>query len=256
MRLERVFVTPDIAAEWLAHNTNNRTLTRNRVDAMAKDMTSGHWFETHQAIAFNCDGSLKDGQHRLSAVVKSGLPQWFWVATGLPDSAMDYIDTHRARSHADALTLRGYSDARVTIAIATAMLNSVGSRIGDRRSRSEILDFAVRHHDAIRFAARSSHQRGLSSSVALAPVARAWYTQDHDRLIQWFNCLESGVVANKADSAAGACYRLLITPRVASGASSRLDTYCRVESALLAFCEYRPLSKLYATTRELFPIPD
>lgn len=69
-----VTVTPKIAKEWLERNAvNNRKINPNRVRMYAEDMRSGNWKLTHQGVAFDADGQLIDGQHRLAAVVKSGV---------------------------------------------------------------------------------------------------------------------------------------------------------------------------------------
>lgn len=67
-------VTPKMAKEWLTHNAeNNREINLGRVKMYAEDMRNGKWKLTHQGIAFNADGQLIDGQHRLRAVIKSGV---------------------------------------------------------------------------------------------------------------------------------------------------------------------------------------
>ena len=43
-------------------------------------MRQNSWTLTSDAIAFDEDGNLIQGQHRLNAVVKTGLAQVFWVA--------------------------------------------------------------------------------------------------------------------------------------------------------------------------------
>lgn len=260
MEIKRRLVTPALAAEWLARNTNNRTIGRFRVEIMAKDMADNNWVETHQPIAFNCDGSLKDGQHRLSAIVKSGCAQWMWVATGLTDEAMDHIDTHRPRSDADCLSMHGVANAKAVTAVAAAMYNGIGSRnsmAAARRTRTEAIEFAIKHHEAIAFAVGHKFQRGMRSACAIAPLARAWYTQDHDRLREWIECMQTGVVTCQADSAAASCYRFLITPNLLYGGSEqRVQIYAKVASALKSFCLRRPLVRLYAVSEEPFPIPD
>ncbi len=68
-------VTPAKALEYLAtvDTTKQRPLKQPKVDNYAAAMAHGHWVVTHQGIAFDDDGNLCDGQHRLHAVVKSGV---------------------------------------------------------------------------------------------------------------------------------------------------------------------------------------
>ena len=64
-------VGPDLAARWLDGNTHNRPLKQTLVDRFVRDMQAGRWRLTHQGIAFDADGMLIDGQHRLWAIVIS-----------------------------------------------------------------------------------------------------------------------------------------------------------------------------------------
>jgi predicted nucleic acid-binding Zn ribbon protein len=67
-----VYVTPEMAERWLGHNKVNRNLRNRRVDQFARDMRSGRWQLTGEAIKFGKSGNLIDGQHRLWAVIESG----------------------------------------------------------------------------------------------------------------------------------------------------------------------------------------
>ena len=79
-----VLVTPELAAEWLAtRNTHNRKIRTQRVALLAEDMTRGSWVFDAMPLRFATDDTLLDGQHRLAAVVRSGLPQHFLVVSGL-----------------------------------------------------------------------------------------------------------------------------------------------------------------------------
>ena len=105
MKMEWVLITPEGAAALLRHNAGNRNLRSTVVEHYADQMKRNEWQATHQAIAIGADGSIIDGQHRLSAIIRSGLPNWFWLCTydttsgamGLP------IDLQVRRTSADIL---------------------------------------------------------------------------------------------------------------------------------------------------------
>lgn len=73
MKIEMIHMTPQLAAQMLAKNYNNRALRKTTVRAYADDMEAGEWRSTHQPIAVNASGNLVDGQHRLNAVIAA---QW------------------------------------------------------------------------------------------------------------------------------------------------------------------------------------
>lgn len=98
-------VTPQTAKEWLLLNRVNRKWSRGQVNKIAASIKRGKWRETHQPVAFNADGDLVDGQHRLTAISESGVPVYVWVATyKTKESALDLpIDEVKPRCHADLL---------------------------------------------------------------------------------------------------------------------------------------------------------
>jgi hypothetical protein len=74
------------------------------VDYLAGCISRGEWLLTHQGIAFAPDGRLLDGQHRLMAIVKSGLPVQIQVSMGVQPDTFDVIDTGSVkRSASDVL---------------------------------------------------------------------------------------------------------------------------------------------------------
>lgn len=104
---ERVLVTPEIAEEWLKANKKNRPMYQSTVDRYAQAMVRGEWTLSNDAITFDWDGDLANGQHRLQAVVKTGLAQEFLVLTGVDPEMIDIADSGRKRSLADHLAMRG-----------------------------------------------------------------------------------------------------------------------------------------------------
>jgi hypothetical protein len=106
---EIVDVTPGLAKEWLDHNTHNRNIREQVVDGYAVDMAAGHWPENGQSIKFSVTGVLLDGQHRLAAIVKSGVTLRMLVVRNLPDETQMTMDTGAKRTFADVLRLNGES---------------------------------------------------------------------------------------------------------------------------------------------------
>lgn len=91
MKIERV--TPAMAEEWLRdHNPRNRHIVASAVMALVNDIKEGRWVTSHQGIAFGADGELYDGQHRLSAIMLSGITVDILVTRGLGPEARSIID--------------------------------------------------------------------------------------------------------------------------------------------------------------------
>lgn len=100
-----VLVTPEMAKAWLDTRLVDyeRQLRQGRVEGMARDMKDGKFRFIGDPIRFAVEGgNLEDGQHRLSAVVLSGIPQYFPVVD-IPADARHVIDTGVKRSVPDML---------------------------------------------------------------------------------------------------------------------------------------------------------
>jgi hypothetical protein len=102
-----MLVTPKQAQAWLEGNVDNRSLRENRVLHLSQILQRGEWELTGDAIVFDEDGTLLNGQHRLSAVVVTGISARFLVLRGVPPKAQEVMDQGLARTLGDQLQRRG-----------------------------------------------------------------------------------------------------------------------------------------------------
>jgi hypothetical protein len=107
MKISIMQITPDLAAEFLKRNTGNRAVRKRAVDQYADDLRRGDWKLTHQGVAISQAGRLLDGQHRLSAIVQSGITAQMVVALDVPDDAYLVMDRGKPRQLRDALGVDG-----------------------------------------------------------------------------------------------------------------------------------------------------
>jgi hypothetical protein len=108
------FVAPDVAVEMLKGNTNNyRSESESTTVRYAKDLEAGLWTYTTATIAFTRSGVLVDGQHRLSAIVRSGVGAWMFVMRNLPEEFADdpNQDKGKMRSASVYMTKCGYKNS-------------------------------------------------------------------------------------------------------------------------------------------------
>lgn len=103
VRLETV--TPEIAAKWLENvMPGQRKLRPNYVDRLASDMMSNRWRLGTDAILI-VGGYLANGQHRMTAVIKSGRPQKFIVMESNDSDLYKVIDSNLVRTVGDRLEM-------------------------------------------------------------------------------------------------------------------------------------------------------
>lgn len=147
---ELVLITPQLAAEWLGMNVEiNRSVRNAKVASIARDIKNGAWRITHQAIAFDWEGKLIDGQHRLRAIVKSEIPTKVWVFRGLDPHCFTVIDSGCARTASDALKKHGIKN---TTAVAAGVRLVLKHKKQHRTSRLHTKTFANSHTEIERYA--------------------------------------------------------------------------------------------------------
>ena len=113
-------ITPDVARQMIASNTQNRPLSKSVCQRYASEMKDGKWMNDGAPIRFSHSGRLLDGQHRLNAVINSGTTIEAIVVRGLNDDSFQTMDTGKGRGGGDVLAIRGAKNANNTSAICSA----------------------------------------------------------------------------------------------------------------------------------------
>ena len=103
-------ITPERAAEMLATNyINNRRIRKSVVSRFKADIVDGRWNEdislVDQPIAFSNTGFLINGQHRLRAILESGMTVYAWCVYGVPEELYNYFDGGVTRSVPDIINV-------------------------------------------------------------------------------------------------------------------------------------------------------
>lgn len=172
-----VAVSPETAQRWLDRNDNNRRIRPATVAQYARDMANGRWQITGESIKFNDDGSLLDGQHRLAAIVKSGATVQLVVMRGIPTAAQRVMDSGRARTAADALTMKGERFTSVLAATARIALGVAADAPDPGKyapTHAEIEGFVTEHPD-LRAAAEFASQVARRTDCPPAIVAYTFW---------------------------------------------------------------------------------
>jgi hypothetical protein len=105
-RAEVVVVTPALAQTWLDTMGPNRHLNEANVSRLEMDMAKGNWFDNGDPVRFDRKGRLRDGQHRLQALVRAAATFSFHVIRNLDERALQIVDTGKQRSFGDTLAMR------------------------------------------------------------------------------------------------------------------------------------------------------
>lgn len=173
-------VTPELAEAWLGKNTHNRNLRPAHVRGLAEDMKSGNWRWNGEAIKFSPEGVLLDGQHRLAAIVETGISIKMLVIFGVDEGAQHTMDTGSKRTPGDMLKLRGEKNTNMLASgIRSCLLWERGVRSftgrgsGATVTNPMILDYLVSHPEmrdyTSRFVSLKNHVK-MPASVGVTAI--------------------------------------------------------------------------------------
>lgn len=148
MSIREVVVTPAMATELLGRNENNRALNVKRANRLADAMRRGEWQYNGDTIRIAKSGRLLDGQHRLSAIEMSGIPQKYIIVDGLDDETFTTIDIGMARSAYQVLAIAGEKNTSILASLSKMVIltNRHGKpnhgSTAAHPTHTEILEFA------------------------------------------------------------------------------------------------------------------
>lgn len=170
-----VLVTPEIAAVWLGPNTGNRRLRKAHVNTLALEMRNRQWRLTHQGIAFGVSGRLLDGQHRLQAIVDSGVSAHLLVFVDAQEDTFTNFDRGAKRDVSDILQVH-YAVAAIGQTIVRSCVRG-GSAHARNAMPSEVAKVLEAYKDDI--AAMYEASGYVRKGRTIAPVRAAWLVHYH-----------------------------------------------------------------------------
>lgn len=251
-------ITPEVAAKYLETNTSNRTVRKSLVSQYARDMTNGQWKLTHQGIAMNCDGRLLDGQHRLLAIIESGVAVQMLVARGVDSTNQLVMDDHAKRSASDALTLkRGERVTSTQVAIVRAAVELGAAWRATHRTKTELCELVEQFQGAMEFTSPFllNPTRGVTAAPVWGAIALAWfYVDDLDRLQSFCQVLCGIEMATEEGDRSAQILREWLLRTGVRYASQRQEAFRKTQRAVVAFMRHQKIDKLYGTTTH-YPWP-
>jgi hypothetical protein len=244
MQIQEVQMTPQRAAQILQCNTRNRAMNLSRVDFYADAMLKGNWMQSGEPIQIDSDGCLINGQHRLQAIVNSGMTVPVLLITGQDPSVFAVLDTGRARSASDVLSIGGAKNCtRAAAGIKLYFLyvdhpNKVWTGAKLARSHQEILNYYRAKPKFTEFWSKEavntySANKLLNPSalLAFAFVARDAETTSSEQVSQFFELIAHGYGLQEG------CpihrYRQMLANQQASGSFKRASSINQMALASL-----------------------
>ena len=258
MKVRIETITPDIARAYLAHNMVNRAVSSNRVDAYAKTMKAGNWQLNGEAIRFNKNGELIDGQHRLLAIIKAGISVQMVVMSDI-DNSVSVYDRGRNRSVTDALVIEGM-DRRLAnnqnVAVAKLHFAAQGNR-NAVISDDEVRDFLVKYKESLLAISElvsgcgGSGKKQVGVNIRNAPyILASLYAYESgeniEKLRRFSEVFRSGFYNNANETAAIVCRNDFLAGNIGTHKeSTRISSMHKIEKAIFDFCHDYPRKVSY-----------
>lgn len=105
-----VQITRDLANVILSLNTKNRPMRETRIKTFMEILAGERWVNTGEPVIISQDGPLTEAQHRLTAIVRSGITATMDIRVGIHRAAFAVTGTGATRTVSDALSLLGVSN--------------------------------------------------------------------------------------------------------------------------------------------------
>jgi hypothetical protein len=153
-------ISPADAKELLAANVNNRALREHTIREYAVAMQRDEWLLTGDPINFDTHGDLINGQHRLHACVRSGVPFITAVARNVDPRTFRVIDSGLKRQVSDLARQIGFAQPAMIAAATKLVIAYRAGTVGNNRetqvlaSRTACLQEAANHRELYNAAAK------------------------------------------------------------------------------------------------------
>jgi hypothetical protein len=250
-------VTREQAEVWLRQSDglNVRRIMSARVRSLTDQMQRGEWrTDACDPLRFNSKGIMVDGQHRLRALIMSGLRSLeFHIARGISNEAVAVIDSGASR----ALSVRvGLPAIRVAVIRAMAM-----RKVGDYASSTSAATvqwYAEKYGDELDLV--FSVPGGIPKDAPVLAACTRAVICGHEGALDFLNgvrrCVDlDGLPFDENRTITITVARQYLTqPGPWSSTTGRITRIRKTERAIEAFLNGEAITKLYAPNREVFPI--
>lgn len=244
-------ITPEMASKWIESSKGNPRWARDgkiadqkRVSQIAEDIKSGNWNPGNNSIAFDEEGVLVDGHHRLCAIVKAGIPVKSLVVYGIEKTGLQHIDENRPRCVSQRLNV----DSQVVAAANFHfwMMNSLTKA----SETSEVISKWIELHPDIYTALSLVRQGGRHAIAKKACVVHGTLCAlecgvDENIISKFMESVNSGFISDLSESPAIVLRNMLIKPySKARSMSVLLD--CSTQNAISDYVLGVPRKKAYS----------
>jgi hypothetical protein len=260
MDIQVVTITPEMAKNMLKKNTNNRKIRSRYLARLTDEMRKGRWKLNGDPIRINSD-ILIDGQHRLSAIVQSGVSIESVLITGMSSDVFDTIDCGAKRSTSDILSLSGEKNATLLGATLLLLENYRNGAHAFTASYSttaleQLLTEEPKMRDSVKFIAGRNKKFHKIIPTSVASFCHYIFSRiDEERADDFFDCLADGkdsILSNVPYL----LYQLFVTKALHGKKFSRRETVFLIIKAWNSYIKDRSLTRIVYKLNEERILPE
>lgn len=241
MRVETV--TPELAAHYLKRNVDNyRKISKTKVAQYAAEMTAGKWQLNGEGIMFDEEGKLKNGQHRLAAVIAAGIPVKMTIVTGV-DNDVTIYDVGSMRTTNQIALASGCGDiTKIETAAGTAIVGRFNTV-----TKGVVIEWLKGHYEELQRAYRVCGANKRTRLTGRTSCVLACYLMLRKNLIKnyeaevFFEVFGSGntVGSDGYQASPALVARRMIEERYKGTASDKKSIREQTEILVLAMMDFR-----------------
>lgn len=258
MRMQMVFLTPQMAKDILQSHSNFRNLDARKAAQYADVMERGEW-GIFPPICIGQEGQVQDGQHRLQAIVLCGKGQWIGMVTGLPGEIAKYYDNGRPRRPSDVLRYDLGAEMRTSPRRLQSILQLThyGSAKPEPILNCDFPRLYEKYRTAVaRFSGIFGKPQRHCPAIVVAAFCRAWLSLSKDPHLRdelYGAAIRYGEM--EFDTGRMNSLRLLcqwMIERDLRSLKSKREAYFRAANAIQAFLKRKTVKRLVPATTDPF----
>lgn len=205
-------IDPSRAQALLDRNPDNRAIVASGVRAWAESLRRGEWQMNGEPVIIADTGEVNDGQHRLSAVVETGITLPTLVVFGVTRASRKTVDTGQKRTAGHVLGMMGVSNGHLAAAALKAIVN-LEARVNLATHRTSLeIERAYAAHPAIHssFTTGTNVNRtfGVPTGLSCA-LCYLMARKDAEKAATFFDMLLAGVAPTRDHPVAALRGRLM-----------------------------------------------
>lgn len=250
-------ITPEFSSELISRNKRNRSIRPAFVDQLATIIQQGNWIkESCDCIGICKDGFIANGQHRLHAIVKAGIPVEVPIMFDVPNDARLYIDSGKSRTAVDLVKLQSGKDHFTKLASsAVRYIVNNGDSLGvfEKAEFAKVYEKEIRAVNDMFYASPKFIQTPATyAAVFLALI----HNVDSQKLLEFVNILVKGVCKTDEGEFAIMLRNILVeesSTRTNARKLSRSLQVMRAQVAIKHFVKHSKVTRLVTPRDYIWP---